>query len=81
MLRTLWRYGLAVITVSAALIITRFFEPYTDVTPLFYAAVVISAWFGGMGLRTIIESHGGRLWATSNSPRGAVFQFTLPVAQ
>ena len=49
MLRTLWRYGLAVITVSAALIITRFFEPYTDVTPLFYAAVVISAWFSGMG--------------------------------
>ena len=48
-MRTLWRYGLAVITVSAALIITRFFEPYTDVTPLFYAAVVISAWFGGMG--------------------------------
>ena len=35
----------------------------------------------GMGLaisRTIIESHGGRLWATSNSPTGAVFQFTLP---
>jgi signal transduction histidine kinase len=37
----------------------------------------------GMGLaisRTIIESHGGRLWATSNAARGAVFQFTLPVA-
>jgi len=37
----------------------------------------------GMGLaisRTIIESHGGRLWATSNSPHGAVFQFTLPAA-
>jgi signal transduction histidine kinase len=35
----------------------------------------------GMGLpisRSIIESHGGRLWATSNEPRGAVFQFTLP---
>ena len=34
----------------------------------------------GMGLaisRTIIESHGGRLWATANSPQGAVFQFTL----
>ena len=34
----------------------------------------------GMGLaisRTIIESHGGRLWATTNSPKGAVFQFTL----
>jgi signal transduction histidine kinase len=35
----------------------------------------------GMGLaisRTIIESHSGRLWAAPNSPRGAVFQFTLP---
>ena len=35
----------------------------------------------GMGLaisRTIIEAHGGRLWATANSPCGAVFQFTLP---
>jgi len=34
----------------------------------------------GMGLpisRSIIESHDGRLWATANQPRGAVFQFTL----
>jgi C4-dicarboxylate-specific signal transduction histidine kinase len=49
MLRTLWRYGLAVLTVAVALIITRSLQEYTDVTPLFYAAIVISAWFGGRG--------------------------------
>ena len=49
MLRTLWRYGLAVITVAAALVITRSFEKYIDITPLFYAAIIVSAWFGGMG--------------------------------
>ncbi|AMA59085.1 ATP-binding protein [Bradyrhizobium sp. CCGE-LA001] len=37
----------------------------------------------GMGLaicRSIIEAHGGRMWAGANEPRGAVFHFTLPLA-
>jgi C4-dicarboxylate-specific signal transduction histidine kinase len=49
MSRTVWRYGFAVITVAAALALTRLLVHYTDITPLFYAAIVVSAWFGGMG--------------------------------
>ena len=38
----------------------------------------------GMGLaisRSIIEAHGGRVWAEPNTPQGAIFQFTLPVGR
>jgi PAS domain S-box-containing protein len=54
-----------------------------------HADELFSAFFttkpGGMGMglsisRSIIEAHGGRLWATRNEPHGAVFHFSLPSA-
>jgi PAS domain S-box-containing protein len=56
--------------------------------PVGSADQIFSAFFttkpqgSGMGLaisRTIVESHGGRLWASANDGRGTTFHFTLPV--
>jgi C4-dicarboxylate-specific signal transduction histidine kinase len=51
-------------------------------TRLFNAFCTSKANGMGMGLsicRSIMEAHGGHLWATANIPHGAAFQFTLPV--
>ncbi|OPX97180.1 MAG: Sensor histidine kinase YycG [Syntrophorhabdus sp. PtaB.Bin006] len=36
------------------------------------------SWLGLAIAKTIIEGHGGRIWAESLSPKGSVFYFTLP---
>ena len=55
--------------------------PADKMEEIFNEFVTTKAGGTGMGLAissTIIESHGGRLWATANSERGATFHFTLP---
>jgi len=55
--------------------------PPQQADQIFNAFFTTKAHGTGMGLRisrSIVESHGGRLWAADNSPRGASFHFTLP---
>jgi len=56
--------------------------PPERIDQIFSAFITSKPQGTGMGLpisRSIIESHGGRLWATSNTGPGAAFQFVLPI--
>lgn len=69
---------------NGALVAVRDSGPGLDletVDRLFEAFYTTKVHGMGIGLaicRSIIQAHGGRLWARANVPRGAIFQFTLP---
>jgi signal transduction histidine kinase len=58
--------------------------PDGSVDQIFSAFFTTKSQGTGLGLaitRSIVESHGGRIWATANSGPGATFQFTLPIRE
>jgi PAS domain S-box-containing protein len=58
--------------------------PPTNIADIFDAFYTTKASGLGMGLsicRSIVDAHGGRLWATPNEPHGAVFRIMLPIRE
>ena len=73
-------YGEVLISVSD----TGVGLPAENADQIFNAFFTTKSQGTGLGLaitRSIVESHGGRIWATANSGRGATFHFTLPIRE
>ena len=68
MLSAMKRYGLTVVLVLGALLLTHFINPDTLLAQFFFPAIS----------RSIIEPDGGRLWARAKNGPGAIFHFRLP---
>jgi hypothetical protein len=49
-------------------------DPARGVTDRRYERRLLAAW------ERFVEAHGGKLWAMNNSPRGAIFLFSLPAS-
>jgi signal transduction histidine kinase len=79
-IRSQWKDGLLTVSVSDS----GMGLPPERASRIFDAFFTTKPHGTGMGLRisrSIVESHGGRLWAGENIPRGASFHFTLPAVQ
>ncbi len=73
MRQKIFRYGLAVISTTTAMVLTWLLRGYFDpgIAPLFFGAVLLSAWYGGLGpgfLATLLASAGAALLLLQGHP-------------
>lgn len=76
-----FHYGLAIVSVTLALVITQSLKPTVFPTPLFISAIVITTWFGGLkpGLVAVISSTALlEFFFVSTSPRFALSTADIP---